>query len=59
MSYAADMQERPSYRWENKETLLKAIMNQLQITDEDLENDPMWIKAKLRELNIERVLDAN
>jgi hypothetical protein len=52
------MSERPSYRYENKEYLLQTIMNQLGITEEDLENDPSWIKAKVREANIDKVLDT-
>ena len=52
------MQERPSYRWDNKEYLLKTIMNQLGITEDDLENDPSWIRAKVRESNIDKVLDT-
>ena len=52
------MEERPSYRYENKEYLLKTIMNQLGITEDDLENDPSWIKAKVRESNIDKVLDT-
>lgn len=51
------MSERPSYRYENKEYLLQTIMNQLGITQEDLENDPSWMKAKVREMNIEKVLE--
>lgn len=50
------MSERPSYSWENKQTLLKAIMGQLEITDSDLENEPSWIKSKLREANIDKIL---
>ena len=49
---------RPSYRYENKEYLLKTIMNQLGITESDLENDPSWVKAKVRESNIDKVLDT-
>ena len=52
------MEERPSYRYENKEYLLKTIMNQLGITEDDLENDPSWMKAKVREANIDKVLDT-
>jgi hypothetical protein len=52
------MEERPSYRWDNKEYLLKTIMNQLGITEDDLENDPSWIRAKVREMNIDKVLDT-
>ena len=53
------MDSRPSYRWENSQYLLKTIMNQLAITEEDLENDPSWIKAKVRESNIDKVLENN
>lgn len=55
----AVMSERPSYRWENKELLMNAIMNQLGITVEDLEREPSWTKAKIREANIEKVLEKN
>jgi hypothetical protein len=51
------MQERPSYRWDNKEDLLEVFMKQLGITEEDLENEPSWIKAKVREFNIDTVLE--
>ena len=53
----AMMSEAVSYRWENKEYLLKTIMNQLGMTDEDLEQDPSWVKAKVREANIDKVLE--
>jgi hypothetical protein len=52
------MSERPSYRYENKEYLLEVFMSQLGITEEDLENDPSWMKAKVREMNIDKVLDT-
>ena len=49
---------RPSYRYENKEYLLKTIMNQLGITESDLDKqEPSWIKAKVRESNIDKVLE--
>jgi hypothetical protein len=51
------MSERPSYRWENKEYLLEVFMNQLGINESDLENDPSWIKAKVREANLDKVLE--
>jgi hypothetical protein len=51
------MSEAVSHRYENKEYLLKTIMNQLGMTEEDLENDPSWVKAKVRESNIDKVLD--
>jgi len=53
------MMERPSYRWENKEYLLEVFMKQLGITEDQLENEPSWIKAKVREANIDKVLDNN
>lgn len=56
-SYDEVMSERPSYRWDNKEYLLEVMMRQLGITEEDLENDPSWMKAKVREMNIEKVLE--
>lgn len=52
----AEMSARPSYRWENQQYLLKVIMNQLGMTEEDLENEPSWVKAKVREANIDKVL---
>ncbi len=52
------MEETPSYRWDNKEYLIEVIMNQLGITEEDLENDPSWMRAKVREMNIDKVLDT-
>ena len=51
------MEERPSYRWENKEYLLEVFMKQLGITENDLENEPSWIKSKVREANLEKVLE--
>lgn len=51
------MMERPYYRWENKEYLLEVFMKQLGITEDDLENEPSWIKAKVREANIDKVLE--
>lgn len=55
--YEEVMSERPSYRWDNKEYLLEVMMKQLGITEADLENDPSWMKAKVREMNIEKVLE--
>jgi len=34
----------PSIRQQNKDYLLKLILNQLRLTEEDLEKDPSWIK---------------
>jgi hypothetical protein len=44
------------HRYENKEYLLKTIMRQLGMTEEDLERDPSWVKAQVREANIDKVL---
>jgi len=52
------MSEAVSYRYENKEYLLETIMKQLGMTEEDLENDPSWVRAKVREANIDKVLDT-
>ena len=57
MMSGESMSERPSYRYENKEYLLKTIMNQLGMTEEDLEQEPSWVKAKVRESNIDKVLE--
>lgn len=51
------MSERISYSWENKQYLVEVMMKQLGITEDDLENDPSWMRAKVREMNIERVLE--
>lgn len=51
------MSERPSYRWENREYLLEVFMKQLGITEDELENEPSWIKSKVREANLDKVLE--
>lgn len=56
-SYEEVMSEAVSYRWDNKEYLVEVMMKQLGITEADLENDPSWMKAKVREMNIEKVLE--
>jgi len=56
-SYEEVMSEAVSYRWDNKEYLVEVMMKQLGITEADLENDPSWMKAKVREINIEKVLE--
>jgi hypothetical protein len=58
MMMGESISERPSYRYENKEYLLKTIMNQLEMTEEDLEQEPSWVKAKVREANIDKVLNT-
>jgi hypothetical protein len=51
------MESRPSYRWENEQILLNAIMNKLGITNEDLEKDPSYIKSVIRDSKIEELLE--
>ncbi len=51
------MKERPSYRWENREYLLEVFMKQLGINEADLENEPSWVRAKVREANIDTLLE--
>ena len=57
IDYNEVMPERPSYRWDNEKYLVEVMMKQLGITEADLENDPSWMKAKVREMNIEKVLE--
>ena len=57
IDYEEVMSESTSYRWDNKEYLVEVMMKQLGITEADLENDPSWMKAKVREMNIEKVLE--
>ncbi len=52
----AVMSEMPDYRWENERYLLNIIKTQLGITDEDMQ-DPGVVKAKVREANIDKVLE--
>ena len=56
-SYEEVMNEGVSHRWANREYLVEVMMKQLDITEADLENDPSWMKAKVREMNIEKVLE--
>lgn len=53
----AVMSERPSYSWTNRQYLLEVIMRKLEITEEDLEKEPSWIKAKVRDLRLDEVLN--
>ncbi len=56
-SGSSDMASTPSPSWINRQYLMKVMMNQLGITEEDLDRDPSWIKAKVRELRIDSVLE--
>lgn len=42
-------------RWENEKLLMKAVMEKLNISEEDM-NQPGFIKEKLREINIDILL---
>ena len=47
----------PSIHQQNKEYLLKVILNQLGLTNEDLEKEPHIIKSIVRDSNIDKVLE--
>lgn len=51
------MSKSVSYYSDNKRLLLKTIMMQLQINEDDLNRETSWIKAKIREANIDKVLE--
>jgi hypothetical protein len=53
------MSEAPSNYWKNKEYLLSVIMNKLEITNEDLNNEHGWIVSKVRENNLDSLLQEN
>lgn len=46
-----------SYYYENSQFLLKTIMNQLGLTDSDLEKNPSEIKQIVREANIDAIVN--
>lgn len=50
------MSEAPDYRWENERYLLNIIKKQLGITEEDMQS-PSIVKAKVREANIDKILE--
>ena len=54
-----DMSEAPSNYLKNKEYLLSVIMNKLEITNEDLNNEHGWIVSKVRENNLDSLLQEN
>jgi hypothetical protein len=45
-------------RCKNERMLLDTIMKRLGIDSEDLEKDPSWIRAKIREFAIDTVLSS-
>lgn len=46
-----------SYYYENSQFLLQTIMNQLGLTDSDLEKNPSEIKQIVREANIDAIVN--
>lgn len=50
------MSEAPNYYHQNERYLLNIIKTQLGITDEDMQS-PSIVKAKVREANIDKVLE--
>lgn len=56
-SYGDVMAESPSPYYANKAYLLDVIMKKLNISDEDLNKDTSWVKAKVRDLRLDEVLN--
>ena len=54
-SMSMSVSEAPDPVWENKQFLLKLIMEQLKITNEDL-RDTSIVRTKVRESKIETLL---
>lgn len=50
--------ERPSNSWVNKQYLMSVILNQLGLTEDDLDIEPSLMKSKVRESRINEVLDV-
>lgn len=46
-----------SYYYDNRQFLLKTIMNQLGLTEEDLQKNPSEIKQIVREANIDAIVN--
>lgn len=55
--FISDRVKASEHKWENREYLLNVIMKQLGITEKDLYNNPSWIRAKVREQVIDKVLE--
>jgi hypothetical protein len=51
------MSEAPNFYYENRNLLLQTIMKQLSIQEDDLHKETSWIRAKIREANIDKVLE--
>lgn len=54
-SMTGEMAAAVDPRWENEKLLMKAVMEKLNISEEDM-NQPGFIKEKLREINIDILL---
>jgi hypothetical protein len=52
---SAEVSEKVDPVWENKQYLLKVIMDQCQITTEDLNNQSI-VRSKVRESKIEKII---
>jgi len=52
---SAEMTGKIDPVWENKQYLLKVIMDQCQITTEDLNNQSI-VRSKVRESKIEKII---
>ena len=53
---AEAMSEAPNYYHQNERYLLNIIKKQLGITEEDMQS-PSIVKAKVREANIDKILE--
>lgn len=54
----ASMSERPSNSWVNKQYLISVILNNLGLTEDDLDIEPSLMKAKVRDSRIDEVLSV-
>lgn len=43
-------------RTDNRDYLVKLMMDKLGLTEIDLERDPNWIKSKVREMRINEII---
>jgi len=48
---------RPSNSWINKEYLVKVMLKQLNLSNDDLEKDVSFIKSKVREHKLDTILE--
>lgn len=49
--------EPKSFYYENEKYLLDTIMQLLKINRDDLDKDPSWIKARVRDFKIDEIIN--